>query len=86
MDDELDPGLNIKVIGNQWYWAYEFNNWVEISPSAFEYSEFTFESYIIQTNDLEFGTKRLLEVDKRLILPMNTIIRVTVGSGDVIHA
>jgi hypothetical protein len=32
LDDSLDPQLTIKVIGHQWYWSYEFDNWVDYSP------------------------------------------------------
>jgi len=33
-----------------------------------------------------FGTKRLLEVDKRLIVPVNIPLRFLITSGDVLHA
>jgi cytochrome c oxidase subunit 2 len=48
--------------------------------------DLSFDSCLILENDLSFGTKRLLEVDKRVILPINTMIRVLVSSGDVIHS
>lgn len=27
-EDILNPKMTIKVIGNQWYWTYEFDNWI----------------------------------------------------------
>lgn len=27
-EDVLNPYITIKVIGNQWYWSYEFDNWI----------------------------------------------------------
>lgn len=29
-EDVLNPYITIKVIGNQWYWTYEFNNWISV--------------------------------------------------------
>lgn len=45
-----------------------------------------YDSYMIPTSDLEDGNLRLLEVDNRVILPVNTHVRVIVTSTDVIHS
>jgi cytochrome c oxidase subunit 2 len=47
---------------------------------------FTYNSYIIPAEDLFAGSFRLLEVDRRLVLPVQTNIRVLVTSYDVIHS
>lgn len=47
---------------------------------------FAFNSYIISIEDLFPGAFRLLEVDRRMVLPVNTNIRVLVTSYDVIHS
>lgn len=78
MDEILDPTITIKAIGRQWYWEYEYSDY--ISP------ELSFESYMIPTDSLEEGQLRLLEVDNRLILPSDTSIRVIVTAADVLHA
>lgn len=92
-EDILNPQLTVKVIGNQWYWTYEFNNWmnlpVESNEDSLEKSHFVsfaFNSTIIDTDALDFGTKRLLEVDNRLVLPTNATIRFLVTGSDVLHA
>ncbi len=36
--------------------------------------------------DIEPGQLRLLEVDERLVLPTNSLIRVLVTAADVIHS
>jgi cytochrome c oxidase subunit 2 len=41
---------------------------------------------MIPEDELEIGELRLLEVDNRVVLPVNTHIRVLVTSGDVIHS
>lgn len=75
-DEVRNPALTIKAIGHQWYWSYEYT----------DFSNISFDSYIIQTPDLEIGHFRLLEVDNRVSLPINIEIRVLVTAADVIHA
>jgi heme/copper-type cytochrome/quinol oxidase subunit 2 len=45
-----------------------------------------FDSYLILEEDLPFGTKRLLEVNRRVVLPINVTLRFLVTSGDVLHS
>lgn len=42
LDEDIDPKYTIKVIGHQWYWSYEFNNWVEVSQDNFKYINFAY--------------------------------------------
>lgn len=86
LDEELDPYYTIKVIGHQWYWEYEFNNWVEMDKDSFNYVEFKFDSYMVPTDDLNSGDHRLLEVDKRLIVPIDVPLRFIITSNDVLHS
>jgi len=41
---------------------------------------------MIAEDELEFGELRLLEVDNRIVLPVNTHIRVLVTAADVLHS
>nr|YP_010889988.1 cytochrome c oxidase subunit II [Bargmannia elongata]WJJ69975.1 cytochrome c oxidase subunit 2 [Bargmannia elongata] len=77
LDEITDPSLTIKAIGHQWYWSYEYS---DIEEESIE-----FDSYMIPSSDLESGDLRLLEVDNRIVLPLNTEIRVVVTGADVIH-
>lgn len=77
MDEIVDPSLTIKAIGHQWYWSYEYSD-VEDEPIEFD-------SYMIPTSDLEVGDLRLLEVDNRIVVPVNTQVRVVITGADVIH-
>jgi len=45
-----------------------------------------YDSVLIQDENLTFGAKRLLEVDKRLVLPMNVTLRFLITSTDVLHS
>ena len=38
------------------------------------------------SQDVQPGQLRILEVDERLVLPTNTLIRVLVTASDVIHS
>nr|WDE81058.1 cytochrome oxidase subunit 2 [Setophaga pensylvanica] len=76
MDEINEPDLTLKAIGHQWYWTYEYT----------DLKELTFDSYMIPTADLPLGHFRLLEVDHRVIVPMNSTIRVIVTADDVLHS
>ena len=76
MDEIKDPFLTIKAIGHQWYWRYEYT----------DYKELEFDSYMVPTTDITLGSPRLLEVDNRLIVPMQNPIRVLISSADVLHS
>lgn len=68
--------LTIKCIGHQWYWRYEYSDFINIE----------FDSYIISSNDLIINGFRLLDTDNRCILPFNLPIRILTSSIDVIHS
>nr|UBD07196.1 cytochrome c oxidase subunit II [Otophryne robusta] len=76
MDEINDPDLTIKVVGHQWYWSYEYSDFTDIS----------FDSYMIPANDLTPGQFRLLEVDNRVILPMGAATRTLITADDVLHS
>lgn len=78
MDEVMDPGLTIKAIGHQWYWSYEY--------SDYQTETLEFDSYMVPTSDLNKGDFRLLEVDNRLVVPINTHVRVLVTGADVLHS
>ncbi len=81
--DELhNPAVTIKVFGNQWYWSYEFSDYLNQNPEE----SIKFDSYMILEEDLQKGQYRLLEVDERVLVPENQSIRVLVTSRDVIHS
>jgi cytochrome c oxidase subunit 2 len=41
---------------------------------------------MIPEDELQLGSLRLLEVDNRVVLPLNTHIRVLVTAADVLHS
>nr|YP_010362126.1 cytochrome c oxidase subunit II [Ailuroedus buccoides]UNQ87772.1 cytochrome c oxidase subunit II [Ailuroedus buccoides] len=76
MDEINEPDLTLKAIGHQWYWSYEYT----------DFKDLTFDSYMIPTSDLPLGHFRLLEVDHRVVVPMESSVRVIVTADDVLHS
>lgn len=75
--DEINkPLITLKRIGHQWYWRYEYS----------DFNKIEFDSYMKPINDLNNNEFRLLDVDNRVILPINTQIRVLVTAADVLHS
>nr|YP_009179825.1 cytochrome c oxidase subunit II [Cyprinus acutidorsalis]ALL45497.1 cytochrome c oxidase subunit II [Cyprinus acutidorsalis] len=76
MDEINDPHLTIKAMGHQWYWSYEYT----------DYENLGFDSYMVPTQDLAPGQFRLLETDHRMVVPMESPVRVLVSAEDVLHS
>lgn len=76
LDEAISPSLTIKTIGHQWYWSYEYSDFINIE----------FDSYIIPTNEISLNSFRLLEVNNRLVIPFNTQTRILVTAADVLHS
>nr|QIT06493.1 cytochrome c oxidase subunit 2 [Lipothrix lubbocki] len=77
LDEVNSPMISIKSIGHQWYWSYEYSDFN---------SSIEFDSYMIPSKEIELFNFRLLDVDNRTIIPINTQIRNLVSSADVIHS
>lgn len=75
MDKATDADMTLKVVGHQWYWSYEYP----------DHGGFGFDSYMKAEEDLAPGELRLLEVDNRIVVPVDTTVRVLVTAADVIH-
>lgn len=58
----------------------------EPTPAGRRHFALKFDSYMLPTDMLEHGHLRLLEVDKRVLLPTRTGIRLLVSSYDVLHS
>lgn len=74
------PNLDIKVIGYQWKWKYEYLD----QGISF------FSNLSTPSNQIYGNAKKnpwfLLEVDHPLVVPINEKIRILVTSNDVIHS
>ena len=73
-----DTEMTVKAIGRQWYWSYEYP----------DHGNFTFDAFMIADEDIDqaAGQKRLLETDNRVVVPVETNIRLLTTASDVIHS
>nr|QTJ29946.1 cytochrome c oxidase subunit II [Graphium eurous asakurae] len=76
LDELNNPLITLKSIGHQWYWSYEYS----------DFNNVEFDSYMLQYEKNSPMNFRLLDVDNRVVLPMNNQIRVLVTATDVIHS
>jgi heme/copper-type cytochrome/quinol oxidase subunit 1/heme/copper-type cytochrome/quinol oxidase subunit 2 len=87
--------MSFNITGHQWYWTYAgkeslsyldgnlLNTAAKLNGLRATYS---FDSYMVPTEDLQGGEKRLLEVSQRMQIPLNATIRTLITSDDVIHS
>nr|QZK21742.1 cytochrome c oxidase subunit II [Amitermes sp. QLD_019] len=76
MDEIHNPAMTLKAVGHQWYWSYEYSDFTKLE----------FDSYMVQQEDQQISTFRLLDTDNRIVLPMNSPIRMIVTAADVLHS
>lgn len=76
LDELNNPFITLKSIGHQWYWSYEYS----------DFNNIQFDSYIINPIINEIYNFRLLDVDNRIILPIQQQIRIIITATDVIHS
>ena len=77
--------VTIKVIGNQWYWTYQYPD-----NGGFE----VVSNMLKEKADVKAGERYrtdadgppLLAVDERLVIPAGKVVKFIVTSNDVIHA
>jgi cytochrome c oxidase subunit 2 len=75
---ELPNGdLTVKATGTaQWTWTYTYP----------DNGGFSFDSNMLQENELKPGQPRLLAVDNEMVVPVNKVIRVQVTGEGIIHS
>jgi len=77
--------LTIKVVGNQWYWTYQYpdNGGFEIVSNMLK------EQKDVKPGDryrTDADGPPLLAVDERIVIPAGKVVKFIVTSNDVIHA
>ncbi|PTN54273.1 cytochrome c oxidase subunit II [Stenotrophomonas panacihumi] len=85
MYDFRDSEMTVKVTGYQWMWKYEY-----LGENVSFTSRLDRESNQVrqsgQVPTVASNPHYLLDVDNRLVLPVDTKIRFVITSDDVIHA
>lgn len=73
-EENKENRINLKTIGHQWYWRYEYS----------DFSNIEFDRFILP---LESKSQfRLLDTDNLVALPEKTPIRLFISSADVLHS
>ena len=86
MENNDDSEITIQITGSQWKWHYKY---FDQDIEFFSVLSTPREQYQTQNGDVAAPQKNinyLLEVDKPLVLPINTKVRFLMTSDDVIHS
>lgn len=81
MDEVSDVNMTFYAEGHQWYWGYQYPDFLGEDGDYIEY-----DSYLTPESDLRKGAFRMLDVDEKVIMPEVTHTRFLISSGDVIHS
>lgn len=66
--------LTVKVVGYQWYWGYQYPE-----------HDIEYESRPILDKEALNGEPYLLAVDNKVVVPVNTNVKILLTGADVIH-
>lgn len=90
MDEVSTPDLSLKVLGHQWFWSYEMSEFKTCSVDQSQTLKYS--CYMMVVDGLPLGDQspspyfRLLETNKRVVLPTETHLRLLVSASDVLHS
>jgi cytochrome c oxidase subunit 2 len=85
LEKDIEADMTIKVTGRQWYWSYEYPDHGGIAFDSYMKKP-PADPYNPKPDELQPGEPRLLEVDNRLVVPVDANIKVLVTASDVIHS
>jgi cytochrome c oxidase subunit II len=87
MEDTRDSGLSIRVTGYQWKWQYQY---MDAAEGINFFSTLARDSNLARQLHSGIDPKTvpnyLLDVDKPMVIPSGTKVRLLLTSQDVIHA
>lgn len=86
MDEVLEPVINFKIIGHQWYWGYELSDYVTCINGD---HNIQYDCYMMALDGLPENRKgyfRLLETNRRVLFPIKTHLRLYITAADVLHS
>ena len=90
LDEVISPKVSVKIIGHQWFWSYEVSDFDFLLACLGSDKTLKYTCYMLSTETIieknYIGFLRLLETNKRVLLPSNTHIRLLITSVDVLHS
>jgi cytochrome c oxidase subunit 2 len=77
--------LTVKVIGNQWYWSYQYpdNGDFEVVSNMLKEKDQVKPGERFRT---DADGPRLLAVDERMVVPAGAVVKIITTGADVIHS
>lgn len=89
-----EPELTIKAVGNQWYWTHEYPDYdVEFDSYMVAANFATWDDVmadeVARAEVEQYGVTKetwKLATDTRVVVPVDTVVKVQVTANDVIHA
>ena len=89
-----EPELTIKAVGNQWYWTHEYPDYdIEFDSLMVAANYATWDDVMASEAGREevktYGVTRetwKLATDTRVVVPVDTVVKVQTTANDVIHA
>ena len=75
-DRTTEADMTLKIVGNQWYWSYEYP----------DHGNFTFDANLVPDDKLKPDQKRLMTTDNPVVLPVGKKVRLLMTARDVLHA
>lgn len=63
LDEVVEPAVTIKITGLQWFWNYEYSDYISEEDEVINY-----DSYLILDEELTLGQLKMLDVDNRLVV------------------
>lgn len=91
MDEAITPDLSLKILGHQWFWSYEMSEYntclLNESPQSLKYSSYMMVLEALPGERYSMDPYfRLLDTNKRVVLPILTHIRLLISAADVLHS
>jgi cytochrome c oxidase subunit 2 len=86
MDEISEPELTLKILGHQWFWSYEVSDFNSCQKQDHSLKYVCYMMVLDGLPKSKQGYFRLLETNKRVILPINTHLRLLVSAADVLHS
>lgn len=83
MDESYISDVTLKVIGRQWFWSYEYPDYLTNNSNLY----ICFDSNLLSSPVANSSTfNRLLDVDCCVVLPVRCKIKALITSSDVLHS
>lgn len=90
-DEDSEPRITLKIIGNQWFWRYEISDWNNLfACMKCQVTKIKYTCYMLPDSEIQdwwsYGYINKLETNRRVYLPADVCIRLLVTSMDVLHS